>query len=98
MQETCQDYTKLAQTATTANNMYGGSLQPYVAPHICPGCGRCKDCGRPYETTPYNPWPGYPQPYVGDIPGWMQYGPTCGTPVGTGTLGSAYGGSTQVWN
>lgn len=46
---------------------------------VCPGCGRCRDCGRPYETQPYSPWPGYPNPYIGDVPGWMQWGPTCGT-------------------
>ena len=70
------------------------------APHICPGCGRCRDCGRPYETQPINPYnPPWPTlPYVGDVPGWMQWGPTCGTAVGVSTIGSAYGGSTQIWN
>ncbi len=43
-------------------------------PNTCPGCGRCKDCGRPYEATPYNPWPGYPSPYIGD-PIWPYGGP-----------------------
>ena len=93
MQETCQDYTKVAQTATSANNtLWGGNTggwvgQPDIAPHICPGCGRCRDCGRPYETQPYNvPWPGYPQPYIGDMPGWMQWGPTCGGLSGGNTF------------
>ena len=49
---------------------------------VCPGCGRCRECGRrstPYQTYPYvypygypyvSPWPNYPQPYVGDpMPG-----------------------------
>jgi hypothetical protein len=35
--------------------------QPYV-PNVCPGCGRCKDCGQP----------NIPQPTVGPYWGWNQ--------------------------
>lgn len=35
------------------------TLQPYQQPAICPGCGKCNTCGRPYEAAPQvqNPWP-----------------------------------------
>ena len=55
--------------------------------HRCPNCGACPDCGK--QLSPYvpyvpwvQPWPGYPNPYVGDWPqgGWG------GTYVGTGTI------------
>lgn len=79
------------QTTTVPN---GWSGQPYNAPHICPGCGRCRDCGRPYETQPFTPWPGYPNPYVGDVPGWTEWGPTCGLAVNSANSGLA---NIQVW-
>jgi hypothetical protein len=31
------------------------------SPGVCPGCGRCQYCGRPYPTV-------IPQPYIGDWP------------------------------
>lgn len=35
----------------------------------CPNCGRCPHCGHtPTPSLPFHPWPGYPQPYVGDWP------------------------------
>jgi hypothetical protein len=66
-----------------------------VNPHVCPGCGRCKDCGRPYETQPFTPWPGYPNPYIGD-PVWPYGGPfyTSTTTVTSDLNGGQY----QVWN
>jgi len=91
MMENCQDQNNTAQTVTSTGNYHG----QYPAPYICPGCGRCKDCGRPYETQPYNPWPGYPNPHVGDTPGWMQWGPTCGGGSGVTTVG---GVGWQAWN
>ena len=66
---------------------YGTTTAPiggqYVAPNTCPGYGRCRDCGRPYEAAPYNPYtPPWPtMPYIGDVPGWMERGPICG--IGT---------------
>jgi hypothetical protein len=43
---------------------------PSSPPSVCPGCGRCNDCGRPYAAPvaplpsyPVYPWgPGYGQP------------------------------------
>ena len=98
------DNTGYYQGTTTVPN--GWSAQPYNAPHICPGCGRCKDCGRPYETQPYNPWPGYPNPYIGDpLPnpwGGTYWGPnTIGGISGTDNIGgltsSAGPHNHQVW-
>lgn len=34
-------------------------------PNVCPGCGRCKDCGRQIETQPFRPWL-----YISDRP-WV---------------------------
>jgi len=32
-------------------------------PNVCPGCGRCKDCGHPVQ--PYVPYmPSYPLPQI----------------------------------
>lgn len=50
------DNTNYYQGTTTAapQNGYWGQPQP----NVCPGCGRCKDCGRPYEAAPVQPsWP-----------------------------------------
>ena len=48
-----------------------GYLVPQPAPHRCPNCGACPLCGHPmpHIAQPWvNPWPGYPNPYIGDIP------------------------------
>lgn len=42
------------QTTTVPQSGYWGGQ----APNTCPGCGRCRDCGRPYETQPA--WPAKP--------------------------------------
>ena len=56
-------------------------LHSYEEQHVCPNCGRCPCCGRGgYQ---FQPWPRYPAPYIGDVPGWMQWGPTCGTATST---------------
>ena len=52
----------------------------------CPRCGQtlpnCPDCGQPIPapSAPWYPapWPGYPQPYIGDPPYWY-YQTWCGT-------------------
>jgi hypothetical protein len=38
---------------------------------VCPGCGRCKECGRPYQVqpspqipSPWGPWSNYPTPWA----------------------------------
>jgi hypothetical protein len=49
----------------------GGLVAPVPYPNVCPGCGRCRDCGHPY-TAPYVPpyqpaspfWPPYSQPVI----------------------------------
>lgn len=91
---TAQEQNLVGGTTTVPN---GWSSQPYNAPHVCPGCGRCKDCGRPYETQPFTPWPGYPRPYIGDPvypwlgPNWNEIsgGMNVNTPTVTGL---------QSWN
>jgi hypothetical protein len=47
---------------------------PQPDPKVCPHCGRCPHCGQP-SPSPYQSWPGYPNPYIG--------GPTCIGGVGT---------------
>jgi hypothetical protein len=59
---TTQDTTGYYQGTTTVPNIGWGGIQPQY-PNTCPGCGRCKDCGRPWETQPYNPYPYQPLPY-----------------------------------
>lgn len=54
---------------TTTGPAIGGYVVP--KPHICPNCGACPCCGRRpygYQPPPFAPWPGYPQPYYGDVP------------------------------
>lgn len=93
------------QGTTTVPNGWAG--QPYNVPNTCPGCGRCKDCGRPYETQPYNlyglplPWRGYPNPYIGD-PVYPFGGPTWSGTLVAGTMNqtinSGWASGLQVWN
>jgi hypothetical protein len=56
--------------ANLANNLYipngvitGGLVPPNPYPNVCPGCGRCKDCGHPYQQP-------YQIPYQQPIPYW----------------------------
>lgn len=52
---------------------------------ICPNCGFCPACGRadkPNDGPGPKPWPGYPQPYIGDPLPWQQ--PYVGDPIGGG--------------
>lgn len=45
---------------------------PYPVPNVCPGCGRCRDCGRQYPDPVYPsiyPWyPITPWPFVAPAP------------------------------
>lgn len=50
-------------------------------PAVCPGCGRCRQCGQPPVPVvpapyPYTPLPWWQQPrqpwYVGDSPNYCQ--------------------------
>jgi hypothetical protein len=41
-------------TLIPTQTIVGGTYNP-PQPNICPGCGKCNSCGRPYETQ--NPWP-----------------------------------------
>jgi hypothetical protein len=86
-----------------ANQATGGDLTGYgniPAPteHVCPCCGCCPCCGRggygrvPNYPTPYWPyWPNYPSPYIGDVPGWMDWNKIyCGTVNTTGNENITY--------
>lgn len=46
---------QVGQTAQPCQNSY---VYTQPQPNVCPGCGRCRDCGRPYEAQPYpyTPW------------------------------------------
>jgi len=51
------------------------NVMPVVSPtpHRCPNCGACPNCGKylsPQVVPWVQPWPGYPSPYIGDLPGW----------------------------
>ena len=59
-------------TIDNQNNYYPYYVAPYYVPYypyypapytpgVCPGCGRCKQCGRPNAHPPYI----YPLPYYG---------------------------------
>lgn len=71
------------QGTTTGGNITSG-IYPSPQKGICPGCGRCKECGRPQDHQ-FQPWPGYPQPYIGD-PIWPYPGTTW---IGTVTCGQS---------
>lgn len=67
---------------TESNNVYvptNGTINvpnivPATFPNVCPGCGRCRDCGHPYpapQPQPYSPY----TPFTPPGPGvWMQGG------------------------
>lgn len=64
---------------------------PQAAPSVCPGCGRCKDCGQPYAAPPA-PLPSYPV-----YPGWPGYvGPIWQVGVGEDPFATTTWGSGQV--
>jgi hypothetical protein len=60
----------------------------YIPTNTCPNCGYCPHCGRGgHQFQPYQqPWQGYPQPYLGDLPGWMGNGQITGGLIGNGGL------------
>jgi hypothetical protein len=74
--------------ATLANNLYippqggltggniTGGLVPQPYPNVCPGCGRCKDCGHPYQ-QPYQIPYQQPTPYWGGGTGLPNMGTIC---------------------
>ena len=88
----------------TAQNLQVGQQQYQGEQHVCPNCGRCPCCGRGgYQ---FQPWPGYPNPYIGDpLPnpwGGTYWGPnTIGGISGTDNIGgltsSAGPHNHQVW-
>jgi len=54
-----------------------GGIQPPQPQHVCPACGHCPCCGRGgYQ---FQPWPGYPNPYIGDPIPYPWGGPWYGT-------------------
>jgi hypothetical protein len=57
---------------------------PTPTPKRCPNCGACPNCGhKDAAPSPWvQPWPGYPNPYIGDPPGWLTGGTTGGFPTG----------------
>jgi hypothetical protein len=84
-----------AQTENYSGQTTTGAYWGQPQPNTCPGCGRCRDCGRPYETQPYFPWPGYPNPYIGDAPYWPN-GITWTSSVTTNLTNGPSG--LQAWN
>ncbi len=53
--------------------------------NVCPGCGHCEHCGRPYDNQPQYPGPDYPYPrpfFPYRSPPWS-IPPTIGDPGGT---------------
>jgi hypothetical protein len=87
-------------------NTTGGSFTSNLPakPNVCPGCGRCKECGQPVPAlAPVYPWPVYPWPYTLTPygPVWISP-PTCagttGPITGTFTTGPAPVVNTSVYS
>ena len=57
-------------TLTNGHMTSSGFMQiiPNPQPNVCPGCGKCRECGRPFHTAPS--YPSYPY-YPGWPPGWI---------------------------
>lgn len=65
-----------AGTSNELGQAWGGDPNQQTQ-HVCPACGYCPCCGRSRYYPPLNPpWPGYPHPYIGDIPSWYTPMPT----------------------
>lgn len=45
-------------TNTTGSSADYFTYNTYPQPNICPGCGRCRECGQPAPVSPpiVNPW------------------------------------------
>jgi hypothetical protein len=53
---------------------------PHANNDVCPGCGRCRQCG---QISPFQIYPPYPGPYVWPYPIWITSIDTSGS-VSTG--------------
>lgn len=57
------------------NNVYipqqatGGTVAPKPYPNVCPGCGRCRECGHPPPYTYPYAVP-YQVPFMPSYPNW----------------------------
>jgi hypothetical protein len=90
-EQNAQEKKCVGQVSNTTSGISGawGGLYPSPSPNVCPGCGRCRDCGRPAEVQPI--YPGGPiqvpyTPYVPPItsPNWT--GQASSPPIGGSTL------------
>ena len=64
------------QGGLSGGNATGGLLPSNPYPNVCPGCGRCKECGHPYPQPSVPFWP-QPQPYWGGGTGLPSTGTIC---------------------
>jgi len=71
MEEMVFDPLGQTPTAATKGNFGAATTNTVQTSGVCPHCWHCPHCGSTEHPQYARPWPNYPQPYVGDMPGWF---------------------------